>query len=68
MFNEGVNLLLIEDEDKSYYAPIKYFNRFMCNQTLHHERKHFCQLCLHSFISAEILGMLRICFKLVANK
>lgn len=42
-----MELLLTEhdgefEEDKSHYANIKTFNRFMYNQTKHKEKKHFC--------------------------
>ena len=33
MFGDSMDLLLISDENKSYYVCIKDFNRFMCNKT-----------------------------------
>ena len=35
-FKKHVNLLLLEEKDKKHYAPIKDFNTFMCDHTLHH--------------------------------
>ena len=46
---------MIEDEGTSHYVLIKDFNRFMYNQILHRDRKHFRCYCLQSFSSAEIL-------------
>ena len=41
--NEDIlNLLLITKSDKRHYVLIKDFDRFMYNQTLHKEKKHFC--------------------------
>ena len=50
-----VDLLLIGEEGKRYYALIKDFNTFMFDHTLHRGRKHFCRYCLQAFSSEEIL-------------
>ena len=60
---------MIEEENKVHYVFIKEFNTFMYNQTLHHDRKHFCRFCLQSFNTAQILER-RIddCFKINGKK
>ena len=45
------NLLLVTSNERQHYVLIKYFNRFMYNQTLHHERKQFRMHCLKCFSS-----------------
>ena len=39
-----MGLLMITDENKSYYVYIKDFNRFMCNKTKDKNKKRFCNL------------------------
>ena len=46
-----MNLLLITEETKTHYVLIKYFNKFMYNQTKHKKRKHFHMYCLQCFSS-----------------
>ena len=41
-----VDLLLIGEEGKRQYVPIKVFNTFMHDHSLHRGRKHFCRSCL----------------------
>ena len=53
-FKRHVNLSLIEEKDQCHYVLIKDFNTFIYNQTLHHDRKHFCCYCLQSFSTAQI--------------
>ena len=50
-----IDLLLITDEIKSYYAYIKNFNRFMFNKTKNNNKKHFCRYCLQCFSSEKVL-------------
>ena len=50
-----MNLLLIKKDEKKHYVPMKDFNKFMCNQSKHKERKHFCMYCLQCFKSESIL-------------
>ena len=52
---DQMNLLLITKDEKKHYVLIKDFNAFMCNQSKHKERKHFCMYCLQCFSSIEIL-------------
>ena len=51
----GMDLLLISDENKSHYVYIKNFNRFMCNKTKCKNKKHFCRYCLQCFSSEKVL-------------
>ena len=41
MLEDYMELLLINDENKSHYAYIKDFNKFMFNKTEHKNKKHF---------------------------
>ena len=52
-FRDYVDLLLISNENKSYYVHIKDFNRFMCNKTKN--KKCFCKCCLQCFSSEKVL-------------
>ena len=54
-FNDMLNLLLITKGKDQHYVLIKDFNKFMCNQTKHKERKHLCMYCLQCFKSEIIL-------------
>ena len=55
MFEDQMNLLLITEDKKKHYIPIKDFDKFMYNQSRHKERKHFCMYCLQCFSSESIL-------------
>ena len=58
--------LLIEEEDKKHYVPIKDFNTFMYDHNLHCESKHFC---LQVFGTEEILEChTKDCFKINDNQ
>ena len=54
-YNDCMNLLLIQKDEKKHYILIKDFKKFMFNQTKHKERKHFCMLCLQCFSSERVL-------------
>ena len=54
-FEMELNLLLSESDGNKHYVLIKDFNAFMCNQSKHKERKHFCMYCLQCFSSKEVL-------------
>ena len=54
-FEDQMNLLLITEEEKKHYVLIRDFNRIMCNQSKHKERKHFCMCCLQCYKSESIL-------------
>jgi len=49
------NLLLIERGGKQHYTWIKDLNRLLFKQSLHKERKHFCERCLHCFCREDLL-------------
>ena len=50
-----MDLLLLIDDDKSYYVHIKDFNRFMFHKTKNKNRKWFCRSCLQCFSSKNVL-------------
>ena len=50
-----MDLLLVINKDKSHYAYIKDFNRFMFNKTKNKSKKYFCKSCLQSFSSKNVL-------------
>ena len=54
-FRDCLGLLLISDENKSYYVYIKDFDRFMCNKTKNKSNKYFCKCCLQCFSSEKVL-------------
>ena len=49
-FEDCIDLLLINDENKSRYVYIKNFNRFMFNKTKHINKKHFCKYCFQCLV------------------
>ena len=50
-----MDLLLINNENKSHYVYITDFNRFMFNKTKRKNRKHFCRYCLYCFSRERVL-------------
>ena len=54
-FENCMDLLLINNENKSHYVYITDFNRFMFNKTKRKNRKHFCRYCLQCFSSERVL-------------
>ena len=54
-FTDHLELLWIEEEDKSHYVLIKDFDRFMFSFNDHKEKKYFCLRCLHCCSSARVL-------------
>ena len=58
-FTDHLELLWIEEGDKSHYVLIKNFDQFMTSFTKHHGRKYFCLHCLHCCSSARVLEMHR---------
>ena len=54
-FKDCMDLLLISNENKSHYAYIKDFNRFMCNKTKNKNKNNFCKCCLQCFSSEKVL-------------
>ena len=51
----SMDFLLVIDENKSHYAYIKDFKRFMFHETNNKNKKHFCKSCLHCFSNRKIL-------------
>ena len=59
------DLLFIGEREKRHYGFIKDFYKFMCDHTLYHRRKHFCNYCLQAFRTAEKLKcQIKYCFKI----
>ena len=54
-FENYVDLLLNNAENKLHYIYIKGFNRFTFNKTKHEKEKHFCRYRLQCFSSKKIL-------------
>ena len=50
-----MDLLYIEEGEKSHYVLITDFNRLMNTFTKHKEKKKFCMRCLHCFSSNDLL-------------
>ena len=50
-----MDLLLLIDNDKSYYVYIQDFNRFMFHKTKNKNKKWFCKSCLQCFSSENVL-------------
>ena len=55
IFKSSIDLLLLIDDDKSYYAYIKDFNTFMFHKTKRENKKWFCKSCLQCFSSENVL-------------
>ena len=45
-FEDSMDMLLLNDDDKSHYVCIKDFNRFMFHKTKNKNKKWFCKGCL----------------------
>ena len=64
-FEDCMDLLLIDNENKSHYIYIKDFNIFMFNKTKHRTKKHFCRYCLECFSKERVLmEYKKICLKI----
>ena len=50
-----MDLLLLMDQNKSHYAYIKGFDRFMFHKTKNKNKKHFFKSCLQCFSSKNVL-------------
>ena len=48
---DSMDLLLLIDDDKSHYAYIKDFNRFMFHKTKNKNKKWFCKSCLKYLVA-----------------
>ena len=58
-FRDHLELLWIEEKEKSHYVLIKNFDQFMTSFTKHVGRKYFCMSCLHCSSSERTLEMHR---------
>ena len=54
-FEKCMDLLMITEENKSYYAYVKNVNRFICNNTQNNNKKHFRKYCLQYFSKERVL-------------
>ena len=54
-FEDPLDLLLLIDDNKSYYVYIKDFDRFMFHKTKNKNNKWFCRSCLQCFRSENVL-------------
>ena len=64
-----MDILLINNENKSHYVYINFFNRFMFNKTKHKTRKHFCRYCLQCFSSERVsMKHKEICLEINGKK
>ena len=54
-FEDSMDMLLLNDDDKSHYVCIKDFNRFMFHKTKNKSKKWFCKSCLQCFNSESVL-------------
>ena len=54
-FKSSIDLLLLIDDDESYYVYIKDFNTFMFHKTKNKNKKWFCKSCLQYFSSENVL-------------
>ena len=49
-----MDLLLLINNNKSYYVYIKDFDRFMFHKTKNENKKWFCKSCLQCFSSENV--------------
>ena len=54
-FEDSMDLLLLDDDDKSSYVYIKDFNRYMFHKAKNKNRKWFCRNYLQCFSSKNVL-------------
>ena len=55
-YKDHIEVLYIEEGEKSHYVYIQNFNRLMNTFTNHKETKHFCMRCLHCFSREDLLA------------
>ena len=54
-FEDSIDLLLLNDDDKSHYVYIKDFDRFMFHKTKNKNKNWFCRSCLQCFSRESVL-------------
>ena len=52
---DSMDLLFLNEDDKSHYVYIKDFNRFMLHKTKNENKKWFCRSCLQCFSKENVL-------------
>ena len=67
-FENSIDLLVIFDGDKSHYAYIKDFDRFMFSKTKNNNKKYFCRYCLQCFSSENVLADQKVCSKIKSEQ
>lgn len=50
-----INLMLIQDKEKTHYTYVKRLNALLYDQSKHGGVKYFCESCLHSYTTAAFL-------------
>ena len=54
-FEDSMDLLVLNDDDKSHYVYIKDFDRFMFHKTKNKNKKLFYKSCLQCFSCENVL-------------
>ena len=54
-FEDSMDLLLLNNDNKSHYVYTKDFNTFMFHKTKNKNKKWFCKSCLECFSSESVL-------------
>ena len=54
-FQDSMDSLLLNHDDKRHYVSIKYFDRFMFHKTRNKNKKWFRKSCLQCFSSKNVL-------------
>ena len=54
-FEDSIDLLLLNNDDKSHYVYIKDFGRLMFHKTKNKNKKWFCKSCLQWFRSERVM-------------
>ena len=54
-FEDSMDLLFLNDDDKSHYVYNKDFNRFVFHKMKNENKKWLCKSCLQCFSSENVL-------------
>ena len=54
-FEDSMDLLLLNDDNKSHYVYIKNFDRFIFHKAKNKNKKWFCRSCLQCFGRESVL-------------
>ena len=66
-FEDSMDLIFLNDDDKSHYVYIKDFDRFLFHKTKNKNKKWFCRSCLQCFSRKSVLIKHKIVWVLMAN-